>query len=76
MNIINAFVGRPPKIRPLLDIAPGLPYYHAHMGFDYRTFINECKLDFNILKISASPFNVFGSLLMPELNIAMKLLNK
>ena len=74
-NIINSVVGRPPKIRPLLDIAPGFPYYSAHMGFDYRNFINECELNFTILRTSASPFNLFGSLLMPELNIIMKPLN-
>ena len=70
-NILTSFLGRPPKTRPITEISPGFNWYSPHMGFDYRDFKRKCKLNFNIIKTSASPFNIFGAFFMPELNIVI-----
>ena len=71
-NITKSFIGNPPSKRPLIEIAPGFNYHSAHMGFDHRNFEKQCKTHFEIIKKSSSPFNIFGSFFMPELNFVMK----
>ena len=72
-NVVNAFMGRPPRRGPVKEICSGFPYYYEHLGFDHREFLNMCAVDFKILKTSSSPFNWGRGILMPELNIAMAL---
>lgn len=65
-NIAAAALGSPPTERPVREIAPSLNYYPHHMGFDYRTFVEQLQgSDLMLESRSFSPFNVPGSL-MPE----------
>ena len=56
INILKASVGSPPKSRPESIFSENLPYIYRHMGFDYRSFLNQIKDDFKILNIYGSPF--------------------
>ena len=71
-NIIKSFIGKPPIDRPIIEIAPRFNYYSPHMGFNYRNFEKQCNSHFKIIKKSASPFNIFGPFLMPELNFVIE----
>ena len=71
-NIIKSFFWMRLNERPSIEITPGFNYYSAHMGFNYRSFEKQCKEHFNIIKKTTSPFNIFGSFFMPEINFAMK----
>ena len=72
-NVIKSFLGKPPYRRPIIEIAPGLNYHSPHMGFNHRNFERECKSYFKIIEKSSSPFNIFNSFLMPEINFAIKI---
>ena len=72
-NVIKSFLGKPPYRRPIIEIAPGFNYHSPHMGFNHRNFERECKSYFKIIEKSSSPFNIFNSFLMPEINFAIKI---
>ncbi len=65
-NILSAFAGRPPRSRPVSQIADGLRFHFAHMGFDHRAFRHVLGQAFAVRTVRASPFAWLGSLLMPE----------
>jgi SAM-dependent methyltransferase len=65
-NILSSIMYQPPKERPVAEIAPGFKFYHSHMGFDFRQLKEILERDFKICKISASPFSMIGTWLMPE----------
>ena len=71
-NVVLAFLGRPPRERPVREIAPGLFYYPQHMGFDFRRFKTHLSSYFSFLKRSASPFSLLGYWLMPEVYYVAK----
>ena len=64
-NVLSSAMYHPPKVRPVAEIAPGFKYHHDHMGFDFRQLKIMIEVDFNICKVSTSPFNI-GTWLMPE----------
>ena len=71
-NIIKSTFMNPPNNRPLININPKLPYHTHHLGFDYRLLIKECLYNFTIIEKFASPFNLFGFCIMPEMNLLLK----
>ena len=71
-NVIKSIFMNPPIDRPIINISPGFPYYSHHLGFDYRVFLKECKNNFKIIDKSASPYNLFGLCLMPEMNLILQ----
>ncbi len=66
-NVAFAFLMQPPKDRPVSEIAPGLRFHHAHLGFDFRSFRETVRSHFKLKRVSASPFAALGSWFMPEL---------
>jgi SAM-dependent methyltransferase len=66
-NIVLSVIGRPPKNRPVAEIAPGFKFYHPHTGFNFHRLEKDIKGYFNLHQISASPFSFLGSWLMPEI---------
>jgi SAM-dependent methyltransferase len=71
-NVILSFIGRPPKNRPISEIAPGFKFYHPHTGFDFHQLEKTIKSYFNLNQVSASPFAILGSWLMPEVYFVAK----
>ncbi len=71
-NVALAFLGRPPKDRPVSEIAPGLEFHHEHMGFHFRDFKQVLGNYFQLLQVSASPFTFPGTWLMPEVYFVVK----
>jgi SAM-dependent methyltransferase len=55
-NILKAAIGRPPRPREEAEIAPGLPYFPHHTGFDHRTLYAALALRFGVEAVTASPF--------------------
>lgn len=71
--IVQAALGRAPRSRPVVEIAPGRPYHPHHLGFDHRRLVRELKLSFTIVARIGSPFGRALPGLSPELYIvAMK----
>jgi SAM-dependent methyltransferase len=71
-NIFKCLAGKPPKHRPVGEIAPGLNYYFEHLGFDYRRFMTQLVRYFKRPVITSSPFPVPGPRLMPEIYFTME----
>jgi SAM-dependent methyltransferase len=67
-NIAASFLGRPPRNRPISEIAPGLRYHYEHLGFDFRSLRKLLGRYFESIESSASPFAALGTWLMPEVN--------
>lgn len=65
-NIVSAFFYRPPGNRPTTEIAPGIRFHCEHIGFDFRRLKKALGSYFKLRRVSASPFAIFGSWLMPE----------
>ncbi len=65
-NVLLAFLGSPPRDRPLSEIAPGFGYHFQHLGFDYRRFKEAIPRYLNTIRMAASPFATLGPHLMPE----------
>jgi SAM-dependent methyltransferase len=55
-NILRAAAGRPPRDRPLGEIAPGLPYHFFHLGFDHRCLRHTLSQRFSVEQHYGSPF--------------------
>lgn len=66
VNILSAFAGCPPRPRPVSQIADGMRFHFAHMGFDHRVFRRVLGQAFAVRSVRASPFAWLGSRLMPE----------
>jgi hypothetical protein len=71
-NILLATFGFPPKNRPVSNIAVGFPFYHHHLGFDYRHLRSLLDERFQLQKIASSPFSLFGSWINPEVYFVVK----
>jgi 2-polyprenyl-3-methyl-5-hydroxy-6-metoxy-1,4-benzoquinol methylase len=66
-NVLKALVGRPPAVRPVREIAPGLQFHHEHLGFDFRKFQSKLGEYCTVQAVVTSPFQAFGAFLMPEI---------
>ena len=66
MNVLRAFVGRPPLQRPLGEISPGLNYHFEHLGFDHRALERMLAARFKIEAKWFSPFPMMGTLFNSE----------
>jgi PPOX class probable F420-dependent enzyme len=69
-NVLRAAVGRPPRRRPVREIAPGLPYHFHHTGFDHRALRRTLSETFEVERQFASP--VGGELLGMEIYLVLK----
>lgn len=65
-HVVRALLGRPPSTREACELAPGLGFYHAHLGFDHRRLRRALLRDYVIDSVVASPFTLLGPWLMPE----------
>lgn len=54
-NILRATFGRPPKNRPVDEIAEGFAYHFTHMGFDFRRLRETLGQHFEVLSVNGSP---------------------
>ena len=75
-NVALSFLWHPPRNRPISEIAPGFRYHYEHMGFDFRGFKEILSSHFKLHKVSASPFAVLGTWLMPEVYFLAEKANK
>lgn len=66
-NVTAAILGKPPRSRPIAELAPGIPVYPDHLGFNYREFQSFLEQRFRVLKISGSPFKWLGAWGSPEI---------
>lgn len=66
-NVIGAVLGKPPLSRPIVELAPGVPVYPDHLGFDYRELQLFLEQRFRVLKISGSPSKWLGAWGSPEI---------
>ena len=57
-NVLRATIGRPPKRRPVNEIAPGLPYHFHHLGFDYRKLRALLTGTFDLARQFGSPTGI------------------
>jgi SAM-dependent methyltransferase len=55
-NVLKAAMGRPPQPRPEQEIAPGLPYFPHHLGFDHRRLYGEIAARFGLEAVTGSPW--------------------
>jgi SAM-dependent methyltransferase len=65
-TVLAAVVGRPPSERPVMQISPGLAYYGAHLGFDYRDLERKLHAQFRLVRRWFSPVPMLGSALNSE----------
>lgn len=66
-NIARAFVGNPPKNRPISETEPGIAYHYDHMGFRHHELKKVLSGKFKLLRHSTSPVSWVGAWLMPEI---------
>ena len=71
-NIFRAVCGKPPKDRPVSEIAPGIRFHFEHMGFDHRELLKLASPIFHVILAHTSPWRAFGSTFMPEINFLLK----
>jgi SAM-dependent methyltransferase len=55
-NVVKAAMGRAPEPRPQEEIAPGLPYFPHHLGFDHRRLYGEIAARFGLEAVTGSPW--------------------
>jgi hypothetical protein len=65
-NVIAAFLGRPPALRPVADIAPRVRYHFHHLGFDFRVLERQLAQHFFVERKWFSPFPSLGAMLNSE----------
>ena len=65
-NVLACVIGRPPLARPRLEMAAGLHYHLAHVGFDHRRFRSLLSESFKVEALAATPWPVLGTALNPE----------
>jgi SAM-dependent methyltransferase len=66
-NVLRSFLGIRLPNRRVYEMAPGLNFYFAHTGFDYRSLKSDLRKHFTILRTAACPFPLLGAWLMPEI---------
>lgn len=66
-NIAMSLIGKPPKDRPVSEIAPGIRFHYEHMGFDWRRLTNDLQDYFCIQSVAGSPISSLSCFLMPEI---------
>ena len=71
-NVLLAALGMPPKERPVGILPPDVEVHNEHMGFDHRVFRQELAEKFTLVKASASPFPLLGTLANPEAYFVVK----
>jgi PPOX class probable F420-dependent enzyme len=69
-NILRAVLGKPPRRRPVREIAPGFPYHFQHTGFDYRELRRTLSETFEVERQFASPAG--GEMLGTEIYLILK----
>lgn len=65
--ILGAAVGRPPRTRPVAEIAPGRRYHPHHLGFDHRKLERALAERFTARSRTGTPFGRVLSPLNTEL---------
>ncbi len=65
-NVLLAALGMPPKERPIGILPPDVEVHNEHMGFDHRVFRKAIAEKFSLVRASASPFPVLGTVFNPE----------
>jgi SAM-dependent methyltransferase len=70
-NILLATMFRPPRERPVGEIAPGLHFHFEHLGFDWRTLRELLQAEFKLLHIVSSPLKL-GAWCMPEVYFVVR----
>lgn len=55
LNILRATFGHPVTLRPVSEIAKGVPYIFRHIGFDYRWLQKTIQEKFELLSVYGSP---------------------
>ncbi len=55
-RIAAAAAGRPPRDRPLKELAPGRRYHVHHLGFDHRALLPMIAERFRIVRLRGSPW--------------------
>lgn len=74
-NIWAAVRGRPPRPRPVAEIAPGVAYHFHHLGFDYRDLERLLKQRFRVAKKWFSPLPVLGAGMNSEVYFLLRKLS-
>jgi SAM-dependent methyltransferase len=70
-NVLSAALGRPPRMRPVVELLPGSWYHLHHLGFDHRAFREHLDREFRILDLAASPFRPLGTGVNSELHFVV-----
>lgn len=74
-NIILSVIGAPPARRPIKEIAPGLRFHSAHVGFDHRRLRKSLCNRFGLIRATSSPFSYLGAWLNPEIYFIVRRAN-
>ncbi len=72
MKILASLFGRPPAVRPVVELMPDSYFHLHHLGLDHRQFKQQLKRHFQIIKTSSSPFPVFGASINSEQYFVIK----
>lgn len=75
-NVLAAFIGRPPLVRPVSEIAPGVRFHFEHLGFDYRSLDRLLQKQFRITNRWFSPFPILGPMLNSEVYFLLEPIKK
>jgi SAM-dependent methyltransferase len=65
-NVILAAIGRPPTMRPVVEICESHPYHPHHLGFDHRILERLLRQRFCRVRRWFSPFPAMGAALNSE----------
>lgn len=65
-NVLQSFICKPPSDRPTVEMAPGFNLYPQHVGFNFLDLKKTLAKHFKLRKSVSSPFETFGSWIMPE----------
>jgi SAM-dependent methyltransferase len=71
-NVVSAALGRPPADRPVVEIAPGLPYHPHHLGFDHRRLERALRERFVLVERWFSPLRFGGPALNTEVYLLLR----
>ena len=76
VNVLAAFIGRPPLVRPISEIATGVRFHFEHLGFDYRSLDRLLQKQFRITKRWFSPFSILGPIMNSEVYFLLEPITK
>ena len=71
-NVVRATLGQPPADRPVVEIAPGLPYHPHHLGFDHRRLERALCSRFALVERWFSPLPFGGPALNTEVYFLLR----